>query len=357
MAVQHVEEHGNNFAQACRALGYPCAKVLRTWVRERKPELLKRFHPCKSKRPAVKYDIETKRAAVHEFAVDRKPIYKVAAKYGVSRASISNWTKQMLGANIMAKDPGRKKSVETVQKTCRAPGTDATESTKLELEAQVEELRKELHMLRMETDALKKAAEILKKLEGIDLKRIRNSEKADVIDALRHAYQLNALLSLFGISKSSYFYCRKARMTADKYQADRLRIRSVFEESSCCYGYRRIHATIKHEGICLSEKVVRRIMREEHLIVKAIRRKKYSSYKGEITPAVPNIIKRDFHADAPNQKWLTDITEFALPAGKVYLSPIIDCFDGMPVSWTIGTSPNAELANTMLQKAIDRLSG
>ena len=57
-------------------------------------------------------------------------------------------------------------------------------------------------------------------------------------------------------------------------------------------------------------------------------------------------------ADAPNTKWLTDITEFQLPAGKAYLSPIIDCFDGMVVSWTIGTSPDAELVNAMLDTAI-----
>lgn len=68
-----------------------------------------------------------------------------------------------------------------------------------------------------------------------------------------------------------------------------------------------------------------------------------------------NVIARDFHATKPNQKWLTDITEFSIKAGKVYLSPIIDCLDGMPVSWTIGTSPNAELANTMLRNAIATL--
>ena len=80
--------------------------------------------------------------------------------------------------------------------------------------------------------------------------------------------------------------------------------------------------------------------------------KKYSSYLGEISPAVPNEIQRDFHADKPNKKWLTDITEFKIGEGKVYLSPIIDCFDGMPITWTVGTSPNAELVNTMLDNAI-----
>lgn len=73
-------------------------------------------------------------------------------------------------------------------------------------------------------------------------------------------------------------------------------------------------------------------MRDNNLVVPIKRRKKYNSYKGEITPAVPNLIERNFHADRPNTKWLTDITEFHIPAGKVYLSPIIDCFDGLPVS-------------------------
>lgn len=52
---------------------------------------------------------------------------------------------------------------------------------------------------------------------------------------------------------------------------------------------------------------------------------------------------------------MTDITEFHIPDGKVYLSPVIDCFDGLPVAWTIGTSPNAELVNTMLDIAITTL--
>lgn len=97
-------------------------------------------------------------------------------------------------------------------------------------------------------------------------------------------------------------------------------------------------------------------MLEEHLVVQGKKRRSYSSYLGEISPAVPNLLERDFHAEKPNEKWLTDITEFHIPAGKVYLSPLVDCFDGMAVSWTIGTSPDAELVNTMLDGAIACLS-
>ena len=105
----------------------------------------------------------------------------------------------------------------------------------------------------------------------------------------------------------------------------------------------------------VSEKVVRQLMREEGLVVLGRRRRRYNAYKGEVSPPVPNLLERNFRAHAPNVKWLTDITEFQIPAGKVYLSAIIDCFDGMVVSWSTGISPNANLVNRMLDQAISTL--
>ena len=97
-------------------------------------------------------------------------------------------------------------------------------------------------------------------------------------------------------------------------------------------------------------------MKEEQLVVKIKRPRKYNSYQGEISPAVDNLINRNFSASKPNEKWLTDITEFAIPAGKVYLSPIVDCFDGLLVNWNISTSPDALLVNSMLDDATKLLS-
>lgn len=96
-------------------------------------------------------------------------------------------------------------------------------------------------------------------------------------------------------------------------------------------------------------------MHDGSLTVVGRRKRRYSSYKGEISPPAPNVIERDFRAAVPNVKWLTDLTEFQLPAGKVYLSPIIDCFDGMAVSWSIGTSPDSGMVNSMLDNAISTL--
>lgn len=94
---------------------------------------------------------------------------------------------------------------------------------------------------------------------------------------------------------------------------------------------------------------------EEKLVVISRRRRRYSAYQGEITPVAGNILRRDFHAEAPSKKWPADITEFQVSAGKVYLSPVIDCVDGMVVSWTIGTGPDAALVSRMLDLAITSL--
>lgn len=96
-------------------------------------------------------------------------------------------------------------------------------------------------------------------------------------------------------------------------------------------------------------------MSEEKLVVSTARRRRYSSCCGEIGAAPDNLLARDFNAELPNQKWLTDITEFHLPARKVWLSPVVDCFDGKVVSWSLGTRPDAQLANSMLKSAIGTL--
>ena len=192
----------------------------------------------------------------------------------------------------------------------------------------------------------------LKKDPGADLAGLKNREKAVIIGALGKKYALPMLLAYFNMARSSYYYQKASLSKPDKYMRYREKIKSLFRENRGGYGYRRLHQALKQEGIILSEKVVRQIMKDENLVVFGAKQKKYSSYLGEITPEVENVLCRNFHADNPNEKWLTDITKFALPEGKPYLSPLIDCFDGLVVNWTVGRSPNAALVNTMLDQAI-----
>jgi len=344
-AVAYYDKHAGSLIGTSRALGYPDRNTLSLWVRAAHPnEGTVPVKHCKSGRKLVRCSLEQKQAAVEAW-MNGTPDYKIAAQYGVSKAAVYAWKRQLLG-----KAPVRMKKKDDPFLSEGLP------SSKKELESEIKSLQAEIHDLKMERDVLEKAAEIVKKGRGINLENLTNAEKADVIGALNGEYRLCELLNSLKMAKSSYFYQRSAALRPDKYEDLRSDVRSAFYENSQCYGYRRVHAVLRKSGRTVSEKLIRRIMREERLMVHCARRRRYNSYMGEISPAVANVVSRDFHADAPNRKWLTDLTEFALPSGKVYLSPVIDCFDGIVVNWTIGTSPNAELANTMIDGAIAHLS-
>ena len=86
-----------------------------------------------------------------------------------------------------------------------------------------------------------------------------------------------------------------------------------------------------------------------------VRMKKYKSYKGTVGEIAPNILDRQFTAEAPNEKWVTDITEFKLFGEKLYLSPVLDLFNGEIITYTIGSRPTFSLVSDMLDKALERL--
>ena len=145
--------------------------------------------------------------------------------------------------------------------------------------------------------------------------------------------------------EAGYYYQLWAQSLEGKYKALKSHIVELFGVNNHCCGYRRIHGLLAQEGTKVSEKVVRMLMEEACLVAQPKRKRTYSSCQGEIPPAPENLLERNFHADTPNEKWLTDITEFHIPAGKAYLSPVVDCFDGMLVSWTVSTRPDAERVN------------
>lgn len=220
----------------------------------------------------------------------------------------------------------------------------------------IAQLEERVHRLQREHDILRQANDLIKKDQGINSLALTNREKTQVVDALKEKYLLCELLGTLGLARSSYFYHRVRLRVGDKYDDTRSVITEIFNDNHRCYGYRRIHAVLRRDDTCISEKVVRRLMAQEQLVVHQSGRRRYSSYCGEIGFAPENLLARDFHSNAPNQKWLTDITEFQLRAGKIYLSPVIDCFDGKVVSWSIGTRPDAQLVNTMLDAAISTLT-
>ncbi len=346
-AVNYYLEHGKCVSRTVKKLGYPSRPMLNKWILDLAPE--KKRH-CRSGGAVVKYTREQKEQAVISLCSRSKSAKEVAAEHGTTRENLYNWKRQLLEEERVD-SMSNKKSNKTINTHSTEVEISELRAVKDDLSSQVTELQKEVRRLKIERDIYEKAAEIIKKDQGINLQTLTNREKAIIINALRESYQLKELLEIMCMAKSSYCY-QVIAINTDKYADLKTQVKDIFEEASSRYGYRRIHSIISSAGTIVSEKVIRRIMKEKNLVVPNIKRKKYSSYKGELSPEVGNIVNREFHADKPNNKWLTDITEFHIPAGKVYLSPIIDCFDGLPVSWTIGTSPSAELVNTMLEEAI-----
>lgn len=137
----------------------------------------------------------------------------------------------------------------------------------------------------------------------------------------------------------------------DKYLAIKSEIQKIYHENKGRYGYRRITSCLKETGMTINHKTVSKLMRQLGLHCK-VRMKKYVSYRGEVGSTAPNLLKRDFKADQPNLKWVTDITEFSLFGSKLYLSPILDLYNGEIISYTLSERPNFQPVMAMLNQAL-----
>lgn len=173
--------------------------------------------------------------------------------------------------------------------------------------------------------------------------------------SLEHLYPVKDLLAFVGLPTSTYYWHRSRPPRVDRHAAVRPIVRDEFARSYRAYGYRRLKLVLKNKhGISMSGKTVAKIMRQENCRCQ-IRRRKYRSYRGEIGRIAPNVIARDFAAGAPNQKWVTDITEFTIAGTKLYMSPLIDLFNGEVLSYSLGAAPVLELVMSMLRPALTGL--
>ena len=328
-------------------LGYPTRDCLYKWIREEgRPRDGKRKCGCRNtpgrpRNPPAKVKLE----AIRRCFESGEKVADVAEQIGYTRASIYNWRRLYLSKGVLALQNSR-----DVPRGRLKDGDDSSSS------AEVDALKAKIRDLEMDVAILKETLNIIKKDPGVDVSALKNRDKTEIVNALRKRFGLAPMLDRMSLSRSVYYYdTAHASDWVEKDSESLEAVAEAFRKSKGRYGYRRIHSDPKNGGTVMSEKVVRRVMRRNGLSVHRPRKRRYSSYKGEITPAVPNLLNRDFHADRPNEKWLTDITEFALSDGKLYLSPMIDCFDGRPVCWTIGESPDARLVNGMLDKAVASL--
>ena len=142
--------------------------------------------------------------------------------------------------------------------------------------------------------------------------------------------------------------------SVDKYETAKAEITAIYHENRGRYGYRRITEELRNRKIYLNHKTVQRLMKQLGLVCH-VRMKKYRSYKGEVGKIAPNLLQRNFHADRPNQKWVTDVTEFSLFGQKLYLSPILDLCISDLVSCTISDRPVISMVTSMLDKAFEQI--
>lgn len=163
------------------------------------------------------------------------------------------------------------------------------------------------------------------------------------------------MLEVSGLARATYYYHCKRQAEPDKYNDIKEEITAIYHENKGRYGYRRITSELHNRGFVINHKTVQRLMKELELVCR-VRMKKYKSYKGEVGKIAPNLLERDFKAERPNQKWVTDVTEFSLFGQKLYLSPILDLCSQDIVSYTISNSPMLSMVTDMLNKAFLKIS-
>lgn len=171
---------------------------------------------------------------------------------------------------------------------------------------------------------------------------------------LRPSFDLEVLLNQTDMARSSYYYHEKRNGSTDKYDAVKELIKQVYHHHKGRYGYRRITLDLRNKGIVINHKTVLRLMKVLDL-KSVIRVKKYKSYKGEQGRIAPNILNREFKSARPDQKWATDLTEFNVSGKKLYLSPIIDMFNGEIVSYELSERPNFKQIVAMLRKSFKKI--
>ena len=152
--------------------------------------------------------------------------------------------------------------------------------------------------------------------------------KVQALIALKADYRLPVLLQAAGLARSTFFYHQARLESPDPKETLKSAITEVFTANHGRYGHRRIHTELMKKGWVVAKKTVLKLMRALHLRCKVRRRKRYNSYQGEQGVIAPNLLNRKFDADAPNQKWVTDVTEFRVGDHKLYLSPVMENFFG-----------------------------
>lgn len=353
--------------RVARRLGVPDPRLVAYWGRRANETGAPFSHPSDAERKkAVERLAQGERAAgiAEGLGVHERTVYRWAEKAGAGKRRPAKRTRRKAERALGADDS---KNLSEQGEWARAWGSLPEDPKE---RARMAEVR------------LAEALAVLDVLKAPGPSFLSNREKHRAGQAARaqtKKARLRDVLDDFSISKSTYLSQASPRRGFDKYAALRQRVRHEFEKAKGRYGSKAIWAQLKYgksapvkaselslgdtsTPVAVSEKVVRRIMAEERLVPVQLksRQERYSSYKGEVDNRPKNLpLQEDgshnFHSDEPGRLLVTDVTEFKLAGFKVYLSPLIDCYDGMPVAWRISSHPDDDLTAGMLEDALGAL--
>lgn len=322
--------------------GSPSRQSISGWLKQEESGLLDvptreingRANRLKHKR----YSNQTKSEAIKLHARGMRPC-DIARRLGVSSGKVvASWVRKAASDCAIM------------------PSKEARPVNEAEM-AEMERLKAEIEALQMRERVL---LELMRDPKAGDPEKLSNKQKTALGEKLRRdfGYSQKQVVTFFGMPRSTYAYDLKA-ISRDTARVDLVadNVRRAFEESGRTYGYRRVQAAMMGwaEPFYASEREVRRAMREGGMTARKTRKRShYSSYAGELDERPANVPLQadgthDFSADRPGEMIVTDVTEFAVGRAKVYLSPIVDCFDGMPTSWSTSVHPDSELCNSSLE--------
>ena len=166
-------------------------------------------------------------------------------------------------------------------------------------------------------------------------------------------FPLDILLNIIKLARSTYYYHLKKLNQVDKNQSIKVEIQAIYDEHKGNYGYRRITFELRNRGFVVNQKKVQRLMKLLGSSSQIRRKRKYSSYQGEVGKKADDLIQRQFEASKLMEKCYTDVTEFAIPASsqKLYLSPVLDGFNSEIVAYNLSRSPNLVQVKAMIEQA------
>ena len=297
------------------------------------------------------FSAEFKRKVIETRWQNKLSFKETAELFNIDHPSlIAAWNKKYLDKGFLGLQPkpkGRPPMKTKNEINVQIDLTKKSDKERIkELEAEIARLKYEMSFY---DDFMKEMREIAKP------NRAEKKAQTIAIERLRTIYPLQFMLEYFCISRSTYYARLASIKKGDKYAEEREAIRTFVAMNKGRYGYCRITIALHKLGIHINHKVVMRIMKEENLTCK-VRLKKYRSYRGTEGKIAPNIIKRNFTATKPDRKWATDITEFHVFGRKIYLSPILDLYNGEIVSYEISERPVLAQVLSMLDKAFQEKS-